>query len=152
MFRWDGISAIYSDKDAPVRVALEMRLTGDSNIILAPQRGNENGTISIEVLTTLITPDKTWQNFNQKIADIWNSYTGENGNKLNDRPHWAKEWSGLRVHGKEVEQYFKEDAYYDAFKEFRMRFGAILKARDVTLADTLDRFGTETMKRLIFEQ
>jgi len=148
---WDAISAIYSDKEAPVRVALEMRLTGGSNILLAPQRGNDLGTISIEVLTSLTTPARTWNAFIQKITDIWTSYVDENGKKLNARPHWAKQWSGLKVSGKDIETYFKEDAYAQSFVEFREKFEAILKARNTTLADTLSRFGTATMERLVFQ-
>jgi hypothetical protein len=34
-----------------------MRLTGSSQILLAPQLNNTLGTISIEVLTTSVTPE-----------------------------------------------------------------------------------------------
>ncbi|CAL1712310.1 unnamed protein product [Somion occarium] len=148
---WDGISAMYSRKDAPVRVALEMRLTGGSNVLLAPQRGNA-GTVSIEVLTTLITPKDDWQTFMQQIADKWTSYDlkDENGNTLYPRPHWAKQWGGLQIHGKPIERYFREDAYKDAFSEFRKTFGNIVTSRGSSVDETLKMFGTVTMERLIF--
>lgn len=44
---WDAILAIDSDRKT-VRVALELRITGGSNIILAPQRRNDLGTYSID--------------------------------------------------------------------------------------------------------
>jgi len=135
---WDAISAIYESSDgAPVRLALEMRLTGGSDVTLALQRGNSlpggttDGTISIEVLTTSTTPEKEWQRFLQIIGDTSTSYTDENGKLLNARPHWAKEWAGLRVHKQPIEKYFKESAYKDAFAEFRDGFESIVTKRMV---------------------
>ncbi|EIN04699.1 hypothetical protein PUNSTDRAFT_146346 [Punctularia strigosozonata HHB-11173 SS5] len=147
---WDGISAMYSRKDAPARVALEMRLTGSSNVLLAPQRGNANGTISIEVLTTLTTKQEDWQSFLQLVADKWTSYTDRDGNRLNARPHWAKQWAGLMVDGLPVEKYFTDVAYKDAFVEFRAEFDAVVTKRGGSTEETLRRFGNSTMERLIF--
>ena len=153
--RWDGISAMYSRKDAPVRVALELRLTGSSNVLLAPQRGN-TATASIEVLTTLITPKDDWASFMQLVADRWTSYgevkNVETGQVSVARPHWAKQWSGLQVHGKPVQSYLKEDAYAQAFAEFRKTFEAIVKKRGSTVEETLGRFGNGLMTSLIWEQ
>lgn len=150
--RWDGISAIYSRKDAPVRVALEMRLTGGSEVVLAPQRGN-TGTISIEVLTTLVTPQDDWLSFMQQVADKWTAYDIRDaaGNALLPRPHWAKQWAGLQVRGKPVEQYFREDAYRGAFAEFRQAFEGIVTKRGSTVEETRARFGNALMERLIFD-
>ena len=143
---------MYARKDAPVRVALEMRLTGGSNVLLAPQRGNP-ATASIEVLTTLITPKDDWATFMQVVADKWTSYgdvRGANGKIVRPRPHWAKQYAGLQVHGKPIEQYFKEDAYPEAFQEFRTVFEGIVKARGSTVEETLARFGNGLMERLIW--
>ena len=114
--RWDGVAAIYARPDAPVRVALEMRLTGGSDVLLAPQRGNE-ATVAIEVLTTLITPAEDWQSFMQDVADRWTRYDERDayGQRMRPRPHWAKQWAGLEVDGKPIERYMKEDAYREAF-------------------------------------
>lgn len=149
--RWDGISAIYSRKDAPVRVALEMRLTGGSNVLLAPQRGNDV-TASIEVLTTLITPKDDWATFMQEVADKWTSYDvrDDEGNPMYPRPHWAKQWEGLHVRGKPIERYFKEDAYKDAFAQFREVYGSMVGRSGSTVDDTLKVFGNDLMERLIF--
>ncbi|KAH6903835.1 hypothetical protein BKA70DRAFT_1110157 [Coprinopsis sp. MPI-PUGE-AT-0042] len=149
---WDGMSAIYSRKDAPVRVALEMRLTGGSNVLLAPQRGNDY-TCSIEVLTTLITPKDDWATFMQQIADKWTSYDVKDasGNVMYPRPHWAKQWQGLQIHGKPIERYLKEDAYKGAFAEFRKAYEGIVKKNGSTVEHTLNLFGNDLMKRLIFQ-
>ncbi len=128
-----------------------MRLTGGSNVVLAPQRGNE-GTCSIEVLTSLVTPQDDWASFMQQVADKWTGYDikDEDGNELFPRPHWAKQWAGLQVHGKPVERYLKEDAYRDAFPEFRHMFQEIVTKRGSTVEETRARFGNAMMERLIF--
>lgn len=142
---------MYADTDAPVRVALEMRLTGDSDVLLAPQRGNTNGSISIEVLTTLNTPRELWDKFRQTMADKWTNYKDENGNTLKARPHWAKEYEGLTVHNQPITTYLKETAYRDAFAEFRDSFGKIVSARGGSVAETRARFGNALMEGLIFD-
>ena len=81
------IGGMEARPDAPVRVALELRLTGPSDVILAPQRGNTYGTTSIEVLTMLTTPKKDWSSFCQGITDRWTSCTDADGQSLNPRPH-----------------------------------------------------------------
>lgn len=97
---WDGIIAIYNDKkNVSARIALEMRVTGDSNVIMAPQRGNSLGTASIEVITSMpAVRDKRgiWSGFKQTLANIWLNYEDADGQKLRVRPHWAKEWY---IHG-----------------------------------------------------
>ncbi|ELU37650.1 cholesterol oxidase, substrate-binding domain-containing protein [Rhizoctonia solani AG-1 IA] len=139
--RWDAISVVYSRDDGPMRLALEMRLTGGSNMILAPQRGNNFGTTSIEVLTIPNTPRDQWQSFLQQVADAWTGYTDSNGTHLNSRPHWAKEWAGLTVRGQSIEQYLKEVAYKDAIPEFRAMLEKIATAQGTTVVEMRDRFG-----------
>ncbi|KAL5638994.1 hypothetical protein ACGC1H_003387 [Rhizoctonia solani] len=147
---WDAISIFYSRDDVPMRLALEMRLTGGSNMILAPQRGNNLGTTSIEVLTLPTTPKDEWQSFLQQIADAWTSYTDSNGVPLNSRPHWAKEWAGLTIRGQPIEQYLKETAYKDAIPEFREMIGKIATAQGTTVTDMRNRFGNPLLERLLF--
>ncbi|PVF94943.1 hypothetical protein CPB86DRAFT_712145 [Serendipita vermifera] len=148
---WDGISAMYEkQKDAPVRVALEMRLMGGSDVILSPQYGNQFGTVSIEVLTHSGTPPKVWADFKQYIADKWTSYTDQDGKPLLARPHWAKEWSGLKVHGGPIEEYMRNVAYRSAFADFRQVFTGIVERRGSSVAETLKIFGNDTMTNLIF--
>lgn len=90
---WDAIAIVYSDPKGPMRIALEMRIVGSSDIIMASQTNNTFGTASIEVLTTMAgADDGTWAPFAQKIADKWMSYRGADGKLINTRPHWAKEW------------------------------------------------------------
>jgi hypothetical protein len=89
---WDAIDAVYNDSTAPMRIALEMRIMAGSDIIMAPQNGNSFGTASIEVLTTMpAVAEGVWTPFEQEVADRWMSYEYD-GELLNTRPHWAKEW------------------------------------------------------------
>jgi hypothetical protein len=89
---WDAILLAYKHSDrCPMRMPLEMRITGGSDIIMAPQRGNALGTCSIEVLT-LQPCASIWKPFAQQVLDAWVSYTDLDGKFLNARPHWAKEW------------------------------------------------------------
>ena len=73
-----------------MRMPLEMRIMGGSDVIMAPQRGNTMGTCSIEVLTLQNCKD-IWQPFAQDVLDKWMGYKHE-GKFLRTRPHWAKEW------------------------------------------------------------
>jgi len=89
---WDAIDAVYDDPKAPMRMALEMRIMGDSDLIMAAQTNNTFGTVSIEVLTTMAAAaEGVWEPFAQEVAARWMNYKS-NGAYLNTRPHWAKEW------------------------------------------------------------
>jgi hypothetical protein len=90
---WDVIKLVYRDSSTPMRLTLELRIMNGSDMIMAPQRGNDLGTASIEVLSIPdAVTDEEWQPFIQEVADTWMSYTDAEGKKLNVRPHWAKEW------------------------------------------------------------
>jgi hypothetical protein len=72
---------------------MELRIMGDSHLLMAPQRGNTHGTASIEVLSIPdAVSDDEWAPFLQRVADTWMSYRDSAGALLNVRPHWAKEW------------------------------------------------------------
>jgi hypothetical protein len=135
-----------------MRVALEMRLTGSSQILLAPQLNNTLGTVSIEVLTSSVTPEEAWRSFMQQITDRWTSYRShaKGGPYLNARPHWAKEWQGLVVRGKPIEKYLREDAYKEQRVEFVKVLEKLVKKRGGTLKETRQRFGNPLLERLFF--
>ena len=72
-------------------------MVGDSNMVMAPFFGNRHGTCSIEILTTENVKKEDWLPFCQSVLDKWAEYKDRNGQYLNIRPHWAKEWQGLKV-------------------------------------------------------
>lgn len=90
---WDVINLVYQDANSPMRLTLELRIMSGSDIIMAPQRGNQWGTASIEVLSIPdAVSDGEWTAFCQQVADKWSSYKDAEGKLLDVRPHWAKEW------------------------------------------------------------
>ena len=91
---WDVIKLVYEEAEdgrSPLRLTLELRIMGGSDMLMAPQKGNNCGTASIEILTLPNAVPEQWEAFKQKVADRWMNYEA-NGVKLNARPHWAKEW------------------------------------------------------------
>ena len=75
-----------------MRMPLEMRIMGGSDVTMAPQARNTLGTCSIEILT-LQTCKDIWIPFAQEVLDLWMDYKDpDTGKLLNIRPHWAKEW------------------------------------------------------------
>jgi hypothetical protein len=122
---WDVIRNVYERADAPMRVALEMRIMGGSEITMAPQRGNTFGTCAIEVLTNEITPNRQWARFKQELANLWTSYKDPSSRPLNVRPHWAKEWQGITMHDRPIVSYLRDHAYADSIPRFRDSLRAI---------------------------
>ncbi|KAG8775398.1 hypothetical protein FRC12_001504 [Ceratobasidium sp. 428] len=148
---WDAIKVFYERiDDVPMRLTLEMRLSGGSNVIMAAQRDNDLGTISIEALTTTVTPNEIWQSYLQQLVDKWMSYKDSKGQFLTSRPHWAKEWKGLKVCGKPVKTYLKETAYKEAIPEFRAALETIAKAQETTVSDMRQMFGNAMIERMFF--
>ena len=154
---WDVIQLVYKHEangKYPLRVALEMRVMGDSNVIMAPQLGNKHGTCSIEVLTTLQTPTEEWNAFMQEVADIWHSYKDANGNPLNVRTHWAKQWQSLVIgpEKKTAIEYYRTVAYKDRIPEFLSGLKAVAHAGGYKLGDMKERFSTPLLDDLFFHQ
>ncbi|GIJ99370.1 hypothetical protein Aspvir_001500 [Aspergillus viridinutans] len=115
---WEAIIKAYEHTDkCPMRLPLELRIMGDSNVLMAPQRGNRLGTASIEVLT-LESVTEYWDAFAQEVLDRWMELREWKGQKLNIRPHWAKEWQQFKVDGKPFREYLKEECYGDVIPKF----------------------------------
>ncbi|MFO0551775.1 MAG: FAD-binding protein [Polyangiaceae bacterium] len=150
---WAAINAVYSeynnhDKSAPMRVALEMRVMGGSSVIMAPQYGNHLGTCSIEVLTNMNVDAGDWLKFMQVITDAWDGFTDAAGHKLNVRPHWAKQWRGLKFRGIPMRDHLKTVAYKDRIPEFGAALAKAAAAGGVTLQDLKKRFSNPLLDDL----
>lgn len=157
---WDAILLAYRHRDkCPMRMPLEMRMMGDSNVILAPQRGNTHGTCSIEVLT-LHNAENIWPAFAQEVIDKWMSLKDPNtGERLRTRPHWAKEWFGGTAHGEKYtytvdgKPWFdrlKEVDYKEEIPEFLNVLEDIGKDAGWTMQDLKARFSNEVLDQLFF--
>jgi hypothetical protein len=151
---WDAILKVYEPKhreNCPMRMPLEMRIMGGSNIIMAPQRHNALGTCSIEVLT-LHSASDIWVPFGQEVVDTWMSYTDPNtGKKLNSRPHWAKEWKEFTVDGQPWPEKLKDESYKEEIKEFKSVLAAIGKEHNWTREDLKHRFSNEFFDYFYFD-
>ena len=152
---WDVISEVYRWErefgKAPMQLALEMRITADSNVTMAPQHGNKLGTCSIEVLTTINTDPADWQAFMQGVVDKWASHTDSNGVPLNIRPHWAKQWKGLTVHGQPINDYLRTSAYQARIPEFGAALKAVADAGGFTKAQMQARFSNPLLSSIVGE-
>jgi hypothetical protein len=148
---WDIINLCYEDDDCPMRLTMELRIMGDSKLLMAPQNGNTHGTASIEVLSIPdAVSDNEWTPFLQKVADTWLSYTDAEGKKLNVRPHWAKEWESIEMRGKPARQYLKEEAYKDQIPKFKETLADIGRIQGWELGDIQKRFSNEMWDYLIY--
>ena len=72
-------------------MALEPRVMGGSDVLMAPQFGNKHGTLSIEPVSTRIVHKEIWEDFKEELAKVWMSYKDFDGSLLLSRVHWAKE-------------------------------------------------------------
>lgn len=149
---WSAIDEVYKWKaagKAPMRLTLEMRVMGGSDVTLAPQHGNDFGTCSIEVLTTTNTDRAEWTAFKQAVTDRWLSITDRQGRVLNTRPHWAKEWQGLEVRGAPINHYLRDTAYAARITEFGAALKRIAEAGDCTMYDLERRFANASLSEVI---
>jgi hypothetical protein len=142
---WAAIKLIEKWRDerhkAPVRCALEMRIMGGSDILLAPEGGNVF-TCSIEVLTFINQPEKEeqdWLQFTQELLNIWVDLVPQ----ANIRLHWAKEWEHYNVRGVPIKKYIVENSYKDQIPEFR-------KILEESSPGCRERFSNELFDEVIF--
>ena len=56
------------DSTQSLMFVLEMRIIGDSDCFMAPNRGNQNGTVTIEMLSTKLIKDELWEDFMSKVS------------------------------------------------------------------------------------
>lgn len=86
---WEIVHMVYTSAASPLRLSLEMRIMADSDLIMAPQRGNTHGTVAIEIGTVPdVVPEEEWQLFCQQVTDKLRSLAPEG----RVRPHWGREW------------------------------------------------------------
>jgi len=157
---WDVINLVYAtasesenpfDPSTPMRLTLELRIMGGSDVLLAPQFGNKFGTVSIEILSVPdAVSDQEWSGFCQKVADLW----GELGGEGKVRPHWAKEWEGVRF-GKQkmdAKTWMREVAYSGQITDWKRVVGMIGERQGWGIGDLRRRFSNEIWDEIIFKE
>lgn len=153
---WDAIITCYSaTKRCPQRMPLEMRIMSSSQVTLAPQRGHELGTCSIEILTLHDVAD-IWHPYAQTVLDKWSSYKTAQGQLIPVRPHWAKEWYGYTMRGRPWQDVLRtEDSQDGGFRkeieEWRGLIGQLASRDRWTVQDARFRFGNEALDTLFWE-
>ncbi|EXJ88462.1 hypothetical protein A1O1_05392 [Capronia coronata CBS 617.96] len=152
---WDAIISCYSViEECPQRMPLEMRIMSSSQVTLAPQRGHQLGTCSIEILTLHSVAD-IWQPYAQKVLDKWSNYRDPQGKFVPVRPHWAKEWYGYTIRGRKWEEVLKtEESQNGGFKkeiaEWRGLVGDLAARDGWRVEDARMRFGNEVLDTLFW--
>ncbi|GKU05034.1 unnamed protein product [Fusarium langsethiae] len=148
---WDAIRACYDNIDTcPMRMPLEMRILGSSEITMAPQRGNRLGTCAIEILTLEVVAD-IWKPYAQQVLNKWVSYNDSDGNKVAVRPHWAKEWYPYAVDGKPWIEKLKRETYKNEIVEFKRLMAAIGTKHAWTLGELKKTFSNELLDYLYLD-
>jgi hypothetical protein len=144
----------HRDRRTPMRLTLELRIMGGSNVIMAPQAGN-NLTASIEILTIPDADrDGEWQDFMQRVSNIWMAYKDNDNMLLNTRPHWAKDWEGLTlgegISKRDAREYLRTVSYKDAIPSFKATLAEIGKEQGWGLEDIRARFSNDLWDKMIY--
>ena len=152
---WDAVLLMQSDP-SKVRVALEMRIMGGSDVHLAPMRGYNLGTTSIEILTTPNTVPADWLPFCQKLTNIWLNYRDRStGNRVKARPHWCKQWSFLNMPDDKgfptpARDWIRQVAYKDEIPLFIAGLKKIAETQGFTMEEMRARFSNPLLEKCIF--
>ncbi|KAL1304739.1 hypothetical protein AAFC00_003684 [Neodothiora populina] len=125
-----------------------MRIMGDSDIIMAPQRGNKLGTVAIEIGTVPeVVGDDEWAYFCQMAFDILRGL----GPEGRVRPHWGKEWFGLHMDNLSAPQWIKTFSYKSDIAEFKETLQKIGTRQGWTLKDLQQSFSNRLWDEIIFD-
>ncbi|KAF5581507.1 hypothetical protein FPANT_8895 [Fusarium pseudoanthophilum] len=142
---WDVIKTCYANaKTSPMRMPMEMRIMGSSEVTLAPQRGNKLGTCAIGILTLEAVSD-IWVPYAQQVLDKWTSYKTNDGKPVVVKPHWAKEWYMYKVGGKPWMEKLVQEDYKEEIAEFQTLMAAIGKKHGWTLGDIKRTFSNDVL-------
>jgi hypothetical protein len=148
---WAGINDIYEQQrrgKAPIRVALEVRIIGPSDVTLSSQRGKAHGVCSIEVLTNTQVGEREWSLFRDEISRRWEALVDpKSGKSLRIRPHWAKEWPE-KMRGLKTIDYLKRE-YGSAAAEFRNHLSAVGREGGYSEEEAVRMFGNPTLLKIL---
>ena len=130
---------------------LEMRIFGDSDMIMAPSKGNKHGTVAIEILSTKLIDEQLWENFMSRVASKLHSYQDHDGVQLKTRFHWAKQIpKKFDVNGveKSADEHIR-DTYATEMEEFCKVLDAVSPGKR---NGAFERFGNKYLDRLFRKQ
>lgn len=145
---WIPIVDYYEHPNSPLRTALEMRITAGSNVFLAPQYGNV-ATCSIEVLSDVQVDIHQWHACTQRLLNKWAALTDSNGELLNVRPHPAKEWQGMKMHGKDIAEHLRQTSKHE-IEMFKEQIAAIASEGGYTIQQTKATCSNKLLDYMLF--
>jgi len=158
---WDAVDLIedYQKRGIfAVDMALELRVMGGSEVLMAPQFGNKHGTLAIEPVSTRIVDKAIWEDFKEDLARVWMNYKDWDGSNLNSRVHWAKEsprrihidgesydtiayWQRPHIYGDNMDKFFEILSKYNDVQDMYSVYGN--KYLDVLFEPQWTRFGVQ---------
>ncbi|KAG8163928.1 hypothetical protein KVR01_005846 [Diaporthe batatas] len=142
---WAAILTAYKYQDTcPQRLPLSMRITGPSQVIMAPYRGHTLGSACIGIQTLENMRGRLWQDYAQEVLDHWMNLKDSRGEYLTTRPHWAKDWYSFKVRGQPMIDYVRQ-SYAREIKEFVFRLGQIAKKQGWSMDEARRRFGNDAL-------
>ena len=144
----DLIEKSEADGVFAVDMALELRIMGGSNVLMAPQYGNKHGTLAIEPVSTRIVHKEVWEDFKEKLAEVWMNYKDYDGTHLVSRVHWAKE--SPRTVSIDGVKYNTIEHWQNIYKENMTNFFNILDSlnEDVSIQDIFNLFSNNYLDNL----
>ncbi|KAL9057886.1 MAG: hypothetical protein Q9206_002164 [Seirophora lacunosa] len=148
---WDVIKLVHAEaKNArsPMCLTLELGIMGGSDMAMAPQGSTDGGTASIKVLTVPNAVPEEGEEFERKVANVWTGYEVDSA-KLKIRPHWAKEWQGLKVSDKSIEQHMKKTASEGEIVQFKKQLAEVGSSQGWTLDELQNGFSNELWDDII---
>ena len=131
-----------------VDMALELRIMGGSNVLMAPQYGNKHGTLAIEPVSTRIVHKEVWEDFKEELAKVWMNYKDYDGTPLLSRVHWAKESPrSVTIDG---EPFDTIEYWQKIYGQNMEKFFNILDSlsEDVSIQDIFNLFSNKYLDRL----
>eukprot|EP00478_Filoreta_tenera_P000611 GABV01000616.1.p1 GENE.GABV01000616.1~~GABV01000616.1.p1 ORF type:complete len:203 (-),score=87.67 GABV01000616.1:176-784(-) len=171
---WAIINLVHELADEgkyPMRLALEARITHDSQVLLAPQYGNQWGTFSIEVLTPVNVDNTQWTEFMQQVFDRWQRVDDEFPVVVDDRrvpmrPHWAKQWSELMIPQRVVDEdgkvegeeevpavdFYRNLLWDTQIRPFREQLAIVAAGGGYSIDEMFARFGNKFVDRWLKEE
>jgi hypothetical protein len=156
---WTILCDYYQNPGSPLTIALEMRINGGSEVILSSQRGNE-ATCSIEVLSHSIVKSSAWNAYIQRLMDKLSDVCERYQVRDQIRPHWAKQWQGLKWKNQsngsaiDMADYFKTVTFRKAIDEFKQGMNVIGQQQQNGAFDFNDcqkLFSNPVMDYLLFD-
>ncbi|MBM7070805.1 hypothetical protein JQC92_01950 [Shewanella sp. 202IG2-18] len=147
---WRAMTLIYSQAKGKqaLQTTMEVRITGGSEVALSPLYGSK-ACFAIEILGNLQVPKKQWIEFMQSVLNQWLSVRDSQGNPIQVRPHWNKQWRELKFNGLSGIDYMAS-VYSEQIQLFLAGLERIAMEGGYSTEETQQLFSNPTFDKIIF--